>query len=484
MTVPPLRGRILEFAGTGCTCGGPMRLGLAGDRVCEVVAEPEAATGGTLLMAPFANAHDHVRGVKPLSLGAFDLPLELWLTSMTNIPPVEPALVAATALGRQALGGVGTIMIHYTRPRDPGNLVAELARVAAAAETIGVRVAIAVAMRDQNPLGYGPDETILQGLDPADAALVRDKLMPVPLPPAEQVRLVEDLAAQVESPLCTVQFGPYGLEWCSDPLLRLIASRSAESGRRVHMHFLESPLQRGYLDHAFAGAPVSYLDAIGLLSPRLSVAHAVWLRPDEMDLFAERGVTVSTNASSNLSLRSGVAPVGEMHRRGVPLAMGLDGFSVDDDDDAFRELRLNYMLHKGVSLDEGLALPDLFRAACYGGRRSVAGLEPGAGLAPGALADVMALDYAAITRDVAVPVDPATVLAGRGTARLLRRLVVGGREVVRDGVLTGLDLPAATAELEAQVRHGAPAFTAWRQVSDRLGARLKSFYAAGMHRCG
>ena len=45
---------------------------------------------GLLLMPPLANGHDHARGVRPTSLGGFDLPLELWLTHMANAPRVDP----------------------------------------------------------------------------------------------------------------------------------------------------------------------------------------------------------------------------------------------------------------------------------------------------------------------------------------------------------------------------------------------------------
>lgn len=436
------------------------------------------------LMAPFANGHDHMRGVRPISLGAFDLPLELWLTAMTNIPKVDPYLVAAKALGRQALGGVGTIMIHYTRPNDANAVSQELETVARAATDIGVRVAIAVSMRDRNPLGYGPDSTILEGLEPADQEAIRAKLVPSMRSAEDQVKLVEDLAARIESPLVTVQFGPYGVEWCSGPLLEAIARRSAETGRRVHMHLLESDLQREYLDSIHANRPIHYLDEIGLLSDRLSVAHGVWLRPDEMDLLAERGVTVSTNATSNLSLRSGKAPVVDLVRRGVPMAMGLDGFSFDDDDDAFRELRLNYLLHKGVGLRDGLSIDGLLAMACYGGRWSVSGIPHGEGIAADAAADLMELDYAAISDDIVMDADPAGVLVHRGTARIMKRMMVAGRLVAADGRLTNIDLKGVMRELDAQVRHGIPAFRSWQQVSARLGERLKNFYQAGLHRCG
>jgi cytosine/adenosine deaminase-related metal-dependent hydrolase len=348
-------------------------------------------------------------------------------------------------------------MVHYTRPQDHSRVGEELEIVARAAAAVGIRVAIAVAMRDRNPLGYGPDETFLDLLEPPDRATVREKLLTTAASPAEQVRL----------------YGPYGLEWCSESLLALIASRSADTGRRVHMHLLESRTQREYLDHVYP-----------CLSPRLSVAHAVWLRADEMELLAARGVTVSTNASSNLSLSSGIPPVREMHRRGIVLSMGLDGFSIDDDDDAFRELRLNYLLHKGVGFDQGLTVSDLLHAACYAGRHSVTGMVPGNGIARGAPADVMLLDYAAISKDMIIEADEGSLIVHRGHSGILKTLVVGGREVAKDGKLIGIELDAVEQELDAQVRSGASAYRSWREVSGRLGEKLRGFYMAGLHRCG
>lgn len=477
-------GRLLDMPQRGRHRCASIEVVTAGETFVRVEEQPGHEQSDLLIMPPIANAHDHVRGVRPISLGGFDMPLELWLAYMSNTPRVDPYLVAAAALGRQALGGVGAIMIHYTRPQDRTRVAEELEVVAKAARDIGVRVAIAVALRDRNPLGYGPDETLLRELSPVDQQVIREKLVPTPDPVEQLVALVDDVAARVESSQVTVQYGPYGLEWCSDNLLRLVAERSAVTGRRVHMHLLESRLQREYLDYCFSQGPVHYLDEIGLLSPNLSVAHGVWLRSDEIDLLAERGVTISINSSSNLTLRSGVAPVRAMHRQGVSLAMGLDGFSVDDDDDAFRELRLNYMLHRGEALDEGLSISDLLHAGCYGGRHSVTGISAGSGISAGALADFMVLDYGQISRDVVVGLDEASLLVHRATSEILKRLYVGGREIVSNGRLIGMNLAEAEAELDAQVRHGAPEFRSWQQVTQRLCPRLKNFYAAGLHCCG
>jgi cytosine/adenosine deaminase-related metal-dependent hydrolase len=312
---------------------------------------------------------------------------------------------------------------------------------------------------------------------------VQSKLLRTPASPAAQVAWVEALAAEVEGPGVTVQYGPYGLEWCSDALLRLIADRSADTGRRVHMHLLESPLQREYLDSVFKQGPLRYLDEIGLLSPRLSVAHATQLRPDEMDLLAERGVIVSINTSSNFILRNGVAPAKQMHQHGVRLATGLDGFTIDDDDDALRELRLFYMLHRGTGLEPGISLGETLQAACQTGREAINGQQQG-GLQPDAPADLLELDRSALTENLAVDVADAAVLMHRATARHIKRLVVAGRTVVQDGAVLGIDLPAVERELDAQVRHGAPDYTSWQQSIAGVSARMHGFYAAGLHRCG
>jgi len=480
-----LDGRLLRF-GAGCTCCTPSRLTLAAEHVADVQASDASATARQILMPPFANAHDHVRGVRPTALGAYDLPLELWLATMSNTPVCDPYLVAAAALGRQALGGCGAVMIHYTRPQRPARLGEELGDVLRAIRAVGVRAAIAVSMRDTHLLGYAPDATVLAALPGVARAAIEQRIVADRvISPTEQLNRFEEFAASLSDPLVDVQYGPYGLEWCSDALLRGIAERSATTGRRVHMHLLESPTQREFLDARHPRGPVRYLDEIGLLTPRLSVAHAAWLRAEEMELLAERGVTISVNTSSNLHLRNGIAPMAEMARRGVSLATGLDGFSLDDDDDAFRELRLTYLLHHGTGLQDGLPLGTLLDAACHGGRFAITGeaLRDRA-LTPGAPGDVMVLDRSAFDADIVIDSDDAALVAQRATKRALRSLRVAGREIVRDRVLTGLDLPAIQVELDAQARHGANAYRDWRQVTAHWSAALHGIYTAGRHRRG
>ena len=313
-------------------------------------------------------------------------------------------------------------------------------------------------MKDRNPVGYGPPELLLNAL-PKEARdeIVSRFVRPTPAP-KDQIKLVEDVAAAAESPDFTVQYGPNGVQWCSDALLQAIAEASALSGRRVHMHLLETRYQRGYLDQLYGGDVVKFLDRIGLLSPRLSLAHCVWTRPDELELLAARGVTIVTNSSSNLRLRSGVAPAARMFGCGCRVALGVDGSALDEDDDMLRELRLTHLLHVGSGFSPKANENDVLFAAAATGRLSVTNSAEGGIIEAGAPADLLLLDYDALDDDhLRDDLDPVNLVFARATARHMRELIVAGRTVVRDHRVLGIDLEAARREVVLRMRAGQPA---------------------------
>ncbi len=67
---------------------------------------------------------------------------------------------------------------------------------------------------------------------------------------------------------------PNGMQWCSRAMLEGIAEASARTGRRVHMHFLETKYQRAWADQNCPQGAARYLKEIGLLTNRLTLAHA------------------------------------------------------------------------------------------------------------------------------------------------------------------------------------------------------------------
>jgi cytosine/adenosine deaminase-related metal-dependent hydrolase len=464
-----------------------VRVAIDGARIGGVETGAQRQSGdvgspGTLALPALANAHDHGRGLRPSAHGVADEAVELWVPGTYALPALDPYLVAAVALGRMAESGVASIMhCHLFRP--PERLMAEAEAVARAAREIGVRIAFAAPLRDRHPLGYGDDDAILGCMDPACRDAVAAQFQR-PLPPAkEQLAAIGEIARRFAHDLFHVQYGPIGVEWCSDALLEAVAAESARTGLRVHMHLLESRTQREWADHAYPGGIVRHLDRVGLLSPRLAVAHGVWLRPEECALLAERGVTVSVNATSNLRLRSGIAPMAAMRRARLGVALGMDSRSIDDDDDMLRELQLAWRLHRGFGLDETLDKAALFEAALRRGPAIVTGRDDFGQTEAGAAADLLVLDYVAMSADAIEEVcDETEMFLARAVQEHVRALVVAGRTVVTDGKLVGLDLRAAERALAAAARRHGPALAAERQTLRAFQDGLRLFHRSGGHK--
>ncbi len=452
--------------------------------VQEGVARPQHALGGvgTLAMPALCNAHDHGRGLRPSAHGVADDVVELWVPGTYTLPLLDPYLVAAVALGRMAESGVASVMhCHLFRP--PERLIAEAEAVARISREIGIRVAFVVPIRDRHRLGYGDDDAILACMDPACRADIAAQYRR-PLPDAmDQIAAVAEIERRFGGEHFHVQFGPIGVEWCSDALLEAVAAEAARTGLRVHMHLLESRTQREWADGAYPGGIVRHLDRMGMLSPRLSVAHAVWLTEDECALLAERGVTVSVNTTSNLRLRSGIAPMEAMRRAKLGVALGMDALSLDDDEDMLRELRLAWRIHRGFGFEDVLDKAALFDAALKRGHELVTGASGFGAIEPGAPADILLLDYAAMTADAIAEIcDETDMVLARATAEHVKALVVAGRIVVAEGKLAGLDLRAAERELAGAARSHASALAGLRPTLAAYQDGLRRFYRGGGHK--
>ena len=310
-----------HVVGSAQPLAGAQAITIAGTTFTSIEPASAPSRDRLLAMPALVNAHDHGRAVSTSSIGADNKPLELWLPYFALFPSVDPDLAAAMNFAKGALGGTGTVMVHYTRVQGLTDLPTEAAEVARAARDVGVRAGFAVSMKNRNLLVYGGSEALLAGLPPQACAEIQQRLIYKVLSPRDYMTLVDDVAAAAHGPEFDVQYGPNGVQWCSDELLQAVAEASHRTGRRVHMHLLETRYQRQWADANYPGGIVRMLDEIGLLSPRLTLAHCVWARPEELELLAERGVIISVNTSSNLHLHSGIAPLTHMMERGCSVAL-------------------------------------------------------------------------------------------------------------------------------------------------------------------
>ena len=427
-----------------------------------------AGTGGTgrLAMHPPVNAHDHGYGIRTLDFACMDDALEPWIAGLRARPRTDPWLEALVAFGRLARQGCAAT-VHCHNSLNADRLVEEAGAVVRAARDCGIALALSCPLLDDSPFVYGGVEALRPGLSEEEWTRLRP-LVPRFGPVAGQIAAVEEIARRHAGEGVDVQFGPIGPQWASDALLEAIAEASERTGLRIHMHLLESPRQRRWLDRRFPGGIVEHLDRIGFLSPRLAVAHGVQLRPRECERLAARGVVVVSNPSANLRLRSGVAPLDDFRAAGLGFALGLDGTGFDDDQDLWREMRLAWLLHAGRGLDPDLSPAGLFAAVLDNGSKVVA--RPRG-------QDIVVVDYAALTAEMLFDdVDETQVLINRMSGRHVTDLFVGGRRVVSDRSLTGFDFDAALKELVASARADRARLDAARGEARLLAGIIRRHY--------
>ena len=359
------------------------------------------------------------------------------------------------------------------------------ARVAALAEEIHAPIAAASAVQPQaayrEDAGMRAEPARLASFASARRApRWDDAIHDLPLRPERSASAASRPAMYpkvIAGPMVDVQLGPAGVQWCSKPLLEAVAENSAQTGRRIHMHLLETIYQRAWADRHFPDGIVRYLRDIGLLSERLTLAHCIHARPDDIEMIAASGARIVTNFSSNLHLRSGLAPIAAAHKCGCAIAVGVDGLALDEDDDVLREMRLVQMMHGGLGFKRNWTCSEFLALAVANGRKATG--APGTGeLTPGAPADFVTIDLDRLDCDQIMPVDPIDLLFARGNASLLRDVVVDGRLIVNEGRCTGVDLPAIEHELRGIYRANAGRLTPFQQAWPPLSASLQNWFEA------
>ncbi|MCY3997242.1 MAG: amidohydrolase family protein [Rhodobacter sp.] len=426
--------------------GGQVKL--VDGRVSEVVeASPE---GDSVLIPGLVNAHDHGRGVRSLSFGASDEPLEAWLWGLRRGPMTDPYLTALVAFGRMALSGVTTVVHNHLPQSD--DWLGEAKAVARAARDVGVRLGFVVPILDQNLAGYDGGAAVKSAISGKHWNSIEATMGQRPF--AEQIDLVTEIGAAIDGPSVVTQYGPPGPQWLSRSGFAAVGEAADAQTRRVHVHLLETRLQRDWMDTACPAGAHTFFDRIGLLNDRLTIAHGVFLRDAELAAFRRAGVTLALNTSSNLRLFSGTADGAALRASGISLGIGLDGMAFDDDADILRELRLAATVLGPRGPDPaGLARADVLRAAYSGGWRAYNGTV-GEGIVAGAEADMVALSLSAVAGDRidGAPEALGDMITGRATKAAVTDVWVAGRRIVKGGLLTGVDLKGAEKALSRAAR--------------------------------
>ena len=235
-----------------------------------------------------------------------------------------------------------------------------------------------------------------------------------------------------------------------------VMSWSHAYGAPVHAHLSEQPAENEECLAAYGRTPAQVLNDAGALGPRSTVVHATHLLREDIDVLGATQTACCLCPTTEADLADGIGPARALAAAGCPISLGSDSNAVIDLLAEARWLELTQRLasRRRVHFTAG----ELARAATVAGHACLG--WPGAGeIMPGALADLVTIGLdsprlagaglaAGPGVDEAAAVLDSVVFAA--TAADVRHVVVGGRDVVRDGRhLLVADVPG---ELASSIR--------------------------------
>jgi 5-methylthioadenosine/S-adenosylhomocysteine deaminase len=247
-----------------------------------------------------------------------------------------------------------------------------------------------------------------------------------------------------------IAFAPRFAVGCSRDLLEEVALLSSRELALVHTHASEQSDEIEWVRRVTGRSNVDYFDDVGLASPRLSLAHCVWVDEREQDVLAARDVKVTHCPGSNLKLGSGIAPVPEMLGRGISVSLGSDGAACNNHLDMFGEMRLAATLQAMRKEPGALPARQAVWMATRNGARAL-GLEADIGsIQVGKRADLILLDLEQPHNSPAPDPYSAIVYAARPDD--VRLTMVDGEVVMRDGTGSRMDGAAIAAAARHEAR--------------------------------
>ncbi|NNK79392.1 MAG: 8-oxoguanine deaminase [Litoreibacter sp.] len=381
---------------------------------------------GCVVTPGLVNTHHHLYQTLTRSVpGGQDALLFGWLQTLypiwSRFGPEEMFTSAQIGLAELALSGCTMTSDHlYLFPNG-----ARLEDTIAAAGEIGMRFhptrgAMSIGESDG---GLPPDALV-----ESEAAILEDC-----------IRVVDAFHDAGPGAMVRVGLAPCSPFSVSRELMRDAALLARDKGVMLHTHLAENDEDISYSLEKFGCRPGQYAEDLGWTGEDVWHAHCVKLDSAEIDLFARTGTGVAHCPCSNCRLGSGIAPVRAMRDAGVRVGLGVDGSASNDSGNLVAEARQAMLLQRVSRSADAMSAREALRIATRGGAEVLGrGGECGQ-IRQGYRADIAVWDVSGI--ESAGSWDTAALLLAGPTR--VRDLFVEGRQIVRDGQVTSIDLPRA-----------------------------------------
>ncbi|KAI9926279.1 hypothetical protein MW887_004744 [Aspergillus wentii] len=247
-----------------------------------------------------------------------------------------------------------------------------------------------------------------------------------------------------------VWFGARTPGGVSDALYREMTALSRANNIPITMHCAEVQADRDFFA-SVGHSPMSYCDAVGLLSPSTVLAHMVHLDDTDIATLSASGTHVAHCPTSNAKLASGICRVPDLLTAGVNVGLGTDGAPCNNTCDLLQEMKLAGIIHKSIAYDP-TAVPaeSVLEMATINGAKALGLADRIGSLEIGKKADFVAIDVRKIHSQPWF--NPVSAIVYTATGRNVDVVVVDGQMVVRDGQLLTMNEQEIVEEAKIRSR--------------------------------
>lgn len=134
-------------------------------------------------------------------------------------------------------------------------------------------------------------------------------------------------------------------------LLKATREYADRNATPIMMHMFETGTDDKISRERNGKSAIRHYEDSGLLGSDLLAVHSVAIGEEEISTYARNHVSVSYNPIANMYLASGVAPVGEMLKAGITVAIGTDGAGSNNDNDMLEAMKFGALLQKTFHKD-------------------------------------------------------------------------------------------------------------------------------------
>jgi 5-methylthioadenosine/S-adenosylhomocysteine deaminase len=242
-----------------------------------------------------------------------------------------------------------------------------------------------------------------------------------------------------DHPRVVPSVAPHALYTTSLEVVRRARDLAARYRAPFQIHAHESEQEDRQVREKLGKTTISALDDAGLLGPGVILHHTITLTDDDIARMARSSVGASHNPESNMKGASGLARVPEMLSAGLSVGLGTDGPASNNNLDLFEEMDTAAKVHKLVRNDPTvMPAREVFRMATIGGALALGLGDRIGSIEPGKEADLVLIDTRIPELTPLYDVYSHLVYAVKGAH--VRTVLIGGRVVVKDRVMTTVDV--------------------------------------------